>query len=271
MRVVDFGVSMLKRLAEKHTDSVTQLTYQYRMHKDICQLSNDIVYNGKLKCANDAVAKIRLALSGFPENLPGTVNQNSDAWLNHAIDPRVAVVFLDTDKIKTASCNAPTDIIHPLERSSGRQAGGSIVNDTEASIVRIAVGGLLACGMEASSIGVICPFRAQLRLLEECSSLSLWKRAGLELSTIDRYQGRDKSAIILSFVRSNNKGKVGRLLEDFRRLNVAVTRAKCKLIMIGSYSTLYTGSDILKSILKRVHSNGGTLQLPANATYCYAI
>lgn len=271
MLAVDYGVSMLKRLAEKHPDSVAQLTYQYRMHEDICQLSNDIVYEGKLKCANDSVAKRQLTLHGFPENLPCVVNQNSSAWLNQVIDPSSAVTFLDTDNIKDTLCGASTDPIHPLERSYGWLAGGSIVNDTEASIVRITVGGFIACGLEASSIGVICPFRAQLRLLEECSSLSTWKCAGLELSTIDRYQGRDKSVIILSFVRSNTKGKVGRLLEDFRRLNVAVTRAKCKLIMIGSYSTLYNGSDVLKPVLKRVKSNGRVLQLTENAIHCYAL
>jgi DNA replication ATP-dependent helicase Dna2 len=98
--VADFGVSMLKLLAEKHTDSVAQLTYQYRMHEDICQLSNDIVYKGKLKCANDSVAKRQLAMDAFPENLPGTVNENAAAWLNQVIDPCAAVVFLNTDKIK---------------------------------------------------------------------------------------------------------------------------------------------------------------------------
>lgn len=60
--------------------------------------------------------------------------------------------------------------------------------------------------------------------------------------------------IILSFVRSNVKGRVGRLLEDFRRLNVALTRAKYKLIMLGSFSTLYRGSDVLKPVLDRVRN-----------------
>ena len=126
--------------------------------------------------------------------------------------------------------------------------------------------GLLTCGLDASSIGVISPFRAQLRLLDENESIHNWVKEGLEVSTIDRFQGRDKSVIVLSFVRSNTKGKVGHLLEDFRRLNVAVTRAKYKLIMLGSYSTLYKGSDTLKLLLDRVTTDNHLIQLPSTIT-----
>jgi len=259
---VDFGVSMLKRLAEKHPDSVAQLTYQYRMHEDICQLSNDIVYKGRLKCANDSVAKRRLTLDNFPNCLPGEVDMNH--WLYRAIDPSIPVLFLNTDKIKVSSpSQAMTEeSVHSLERTAGRRAGGSIVNDTEAALVRDAVGTLVGSGVDPSSVGVICPFRAQLRLLEECSVLAPLINSGLELSTIDRYQGRDKSVIVLSFVRSNQKGNVGRLLEDFRRLNVAVTRAKCKLIMIGSFSTLYSGSEVLRPVLDRLRGSDRVQELP---------
>jgi DNA replication ATP-dependent helicase Dna2 len=257
---------MLSRLAEAHPESVSQLTYQYRMHASICKLSNDIAYNGKLKCANAFVANRKLQLIGFPENLPQASNQGRHHWLLRTLDPAQAVVFLDTDTIK---CTLPgEDMIgklFPLERSTSRQSGGgSIVNDTEALLVNSVVKGFLACGLDASDLGVICPYRAQLRLLGEIESFTLWKQAGLECSTIDRYQGRDKPVIVLSFVRSNIKGNVGRLLEDFRRLNVAVTRAKCKLIMIGSYSTLYH-SRCLQPVLDRVKKEGQVLQLPENA------
>jgi DNA replication ATP-dependent helicase Dna2 len=97
------------------------------------------------------------------------------------------------------------------------------------------------------------------------------KNDGLELSTIDRYQGRDKEAIILSFVRSNPRGKAGRLLQDIRRLNVALTRAKCKLIMIGSFSTLSLGSDALKPILEQIDARSQRFLLPDNAVQCYDI
>jgi DNA replication ATP-dependent helicase Dna2 len=104
-----------------------------------------------------------------------------------------------------------------------------------------------------------------MRLMDDFALLSKWKNDGLELSTIDRYQGRDKPVVVVSFVRSNKKGRVGRLLEDFRRLNVAITRAKCKLVMIGSFSTLMNGSDALKPVLKRIQSKGKLIELPSNA------
>jgi DNA replication ATP-dependent helicase Dna2 len=85
---------------------------------------------------------------------------------------------------------------------------------------------------------------------------------GLEISTIDRYQGRDKEVIVLSLVRSNQKGQVGRLLEDFRRLNVALTRAKCKIVIIGSFSTVYKGSTVLKPVLDSIRSSKSVLDLP---------
>jgi len=150
-----FGVSMLKRIADSHPESIAPLTYQYRMHEEICQLSNDLVYGGQLKCANDQIRRRRLDLASFPENIP---SQTSSQWLRSAVDPAWPVVFLNTDEINQ---NAKSKLY--LERTSGRTKGGSIVNDTEASLVRIVVTTLLSCGLDPPLIGVVCPFRAQVR------------------------------------------------------------------------------------------------------------
>ena len=111
----------------------------------------------------------------------------------------------------------------------------------------------------------------QLKILEDSPSIQKWKREGVELSTIDRYQGRDKLVIIISFVRSNERGKAGRLLQDIRRLNVAMTRAKRKLFMIGSFSTLTSGSRVLKSVLEGIDMRNQRYILPHNAIECYDI
>jgi DNA replication ATP-dependent helicase Dna2 len=180
-----------------------------------------------------------------------------------SVDPDFPVVFLDTDKIRL-DLSSRGEGLESLERTLRNRDGGSIVNYVEARIVQLIVEGFLSCGMEAQAVGVICPFRAQLRVMDECASLASWKSKGLEMSTIDRYQGRDKPVVVVSFVRSNEKGRVGRLLQDFRRLNVAITRAKCKLVMVGSFTTLYAGSDALKPVLNRMRNKDNVVSLSPN-------
>ena len=109
----------------------------------------------------------------------------------------------------------------------------------------------------------------QLKVLDSDPYLNFNKKAGLEISTIDRYQGRDKEAIVLSLVRSNRSGRVGRLLEDYRRLNVALSRAKSKLIILGSYTTLTEGSQVLNPILNVIKEKKWMEILPKNAIEMY--
>jgi len=83
-------------------------------------------------------------------------------------------------------------------------------------------------------MGIITPYAGQLRLIKH---LLLKRELKVEANTVDGFQGREKEVIILSFVRANPKGEIG-FLKDYRRLNVALTRAKRKLILIGCAKTL---------------------------------
>lgn len=85
--------------------------------------------------------------------------------------------------------------------------------------------------------------------------------AGVEVLTIDRCQGRDKRVLLLSFVRSNARGAVGGLLGDWQRLNVAFTRAKVLLVMVGSARTLRGGVPLLARMLEYVQSEGQLVTL----------
>lgn len=174
LQCVGYGVSLLKRLADRFPESVAQLTLQYRMHGEICRLSNDIVYKGKLHCANDEVRFRQLKLAGFPSALPSPLNghpvQSTTGWLAKVIDPSKPVVFVNTDAINCSSSqranqseNEASSAFTGLESTLGKRAGGNIVNTTEAELVRYIVHGLTACGLQESSIGVISPFRAQVR------------------------------------------------------------------------------------------------------------
>jgi len=176
---------MLKRLADKHPSSVAQLTLQYRMHGSICQLSNDIVYGGKLRCANKDVETHLLGLPGFPSAILSHASVDpASCWMTKAIDPSRPVVFLDTDRIqrrttprKPAPGENPDTFTSGLERTTGKNGKGNIVNDTEATLVRQILYALTQSGLEPTKIGVICPFRSQvsrLFLLKDtnCPSIS---------------------------------------------------------------------------------------------------
>ncbi|KFQ76937.1 DNA replication ATP-dependent helicase/nuclease DNA2, partial [Phaethon lepturus] len=91
-------------------------------------------------------------------------------------------------------------------------------------------------GCKPSDIGIISPYRHQLKMITDL--MAKLKENRVEVNTVDKYQGRDKSIIIVSFVRNSNDENLGTLLKDWRRLNVAITRAKHKLIMVGCVPSL---------------------------------
>lgn len=141
-----------------------------------------------------------------------------------AWDPERHAVFLDTKDV-------------PLREAA---AGEATRNKGEAGAVESLLRAALRAGVRAADVGVISPFRSQVALLQATiDALALGTgEKGVEVLTIDRCQGRDKPALIISFVRSNAERQAGTLLRDWRRLNVALTRARCKLIMIGDSRTL---------------------------------
>ena len=91
---------------------------------------------------------------------------------------------------------------------------------------------LVDAGVAARDIAVISPYGAQVRLLREQLDVP-----GLEIDSVDGFQGREKEAVVISLVRSNSKGEIG-FLADIRRMNVAMTRARRKLLMVGDSATL---------------------------------
>jgi len=94
---------------------------------------------------------------------------------------------------------------------------------------------LLALGVEPSGVAVISPYDAQVQRLRELLAARL--EEGLEVDTVDGFQGREKEAVVVSLVRSNDAGEVG-FLADVRRMNVAITRARKKLVVVGDGATV---------------------------------
>jgi DNA replication ATP-dependent helicase Dna2 len=104
-------------------------------------------------------------------------------------------------------------------------------------------------------------YRSQVKLLSHILSPD---HSDIEIHTADRFQGRDKEVVIISLVRSNPENYVGDLLQDWRRVNVAFTRAKSKLIIFGSRSTI-RDTKPLDEFVKLVESKGWVYRVPHEA------
>lgn len=198
-----FGVSLLERLVDLHGPDVTRrLQVQYRMHDAIMRFSAQEFYDGDLQ-ADTLVAGHLL------RDLPGV---RSDPLTETPVE------FIDT---------AGAGFDEQLEAE-----GESRFNPEEARLVTSKVRALLDLGVPAGDVSVIAPYAAQVRLLREQLPVP-----GLEIDSVDGFQGREKEAVVVSLVRSNRENEIG-FLADVRRMNVALTRARRKLLVIGDSATL---------------------------------
>ncbi|KAI7871257.1 AAA domain-containing protein [Spinellus fusiger] len=121
----------------------------------------------------------------------------------------------------------------------------------------------LAVGVYPRQLAVISGYRSQLRLANQ------YFRGveGLEVATIDKYQGRDKDCVLISLVRSNTENNAN-LLKDWKRINVAFSRAKAKLIIVGSRSTLES-SMMFKKLFDLLTKNNQVSFLSLSLSFCH--
>ncbi|KAL6038365.1 hypothetical protein STEG23_000884, partial [Scotinomys teguina] len=189
-RALGMSESLFKRL-ERNKDAVVQLTVQYRMNSKIMSLSNKLTYEGKLECGSDRVANAVIALpnlKGVRLNLELYANDSDNPWLAAVFEPGNPVCFLNTDKVP-----APEQI-----------ENGGVSNITEARLIVFLTSVFIKAGCSPSNIGIIAPYRQQLRTISDLLARS--SVGMVEVNTVDKYQGRDKSLILVSFVRSNEDG-----------------------------------------------------------------
>jgi predicted DNA helicase len=216
------GESLMERLAVGTPEAARMLTVQYRMHRAIMEFSSREFYEGRLE-ADDSVAEHRLV------ELPGVAESPLTA---------TAVEFIDTSGAGYDESQEPD--------------GESRLNEQEARFTTHKVRQMLEAGLAASQIAVIAPYAAQVRRLRE-----LFDEAGIEgveVDSVDGFQGREKEAVVVTLVRSNPEGEIG-FLGDVRRMNVALTRARRKLLVVGDGSTL-AGHPFYKDLLDYVEQIG---------------
>ncbi|XP_045414205.1 DNA-binding protein SMUBP-2 isoform X1 [Lemur catta] len=214
--------SLMERLAEAYGASVLRtLTVQYRMHQAIMQWASEAMYQGQLT-AHPSVAGHLL------RDLPGVAATEETG---------VALLLVDT-----AGCG-----LFELEEEDDQSRG----NPGEVRLVSLHVQALVDAGVQASDIAVITPYNLQVDLLRQ--SLA-HKHPELEIKSVDGFQGREKEAVILSFVRSNRKGDVGFLAED-RRINVAITRARRHVAVVCDSHTV-NNHVFLKTLVEYFTEHG---------------
>lgn len=221
---ITLETTLFDRLLALHGPSIKRmLITQYRMHEKIMTYPSTSLYDSKLIAAESA--KTRLL-----KDLPYEVEDTDDT--------REPLVFWDT---QGGEFPEKEEDDQETAGKKGRLFGGeSKSNPSEALLIKLHVTNLIDAGVRAEDIAVITPYNAQLALIRQLLKDSF---PGLELGSVDGFQGREKEAVVLSLVRSG--GEVG-FLGEKRRLNVAMTRPKRHLCVIGDSETIAKGSDFLK-------------------------
>ena len=217
------GTSMFERLIRVGGIDSCMLTVQYRMHESICSWPSREFYEEKL--VSDFSVCNRNRVEGFP-------------WPADS-----AFAFID---------------IQGEEQLSETQ---SVSNHVEARLaINIVKHLLLAGSVRAADIGVITPYDAQTILMK--LFLEEEKLADVEAANIDAFQGREKEVVVLSLVRSNREHELG-FVDDIRRVNVGLTRAKRGLVVIGDKDTLKYGYESgLTSFIRNVYERGLVIEVP---------
>ena len=217
------GRSLMERIVENHPESVTLLTMQYRMNHEIMRFSNEWFYGGAMTAAPEVRHRGILDLDTPIE------------WIDPMEGRLPGRLAVDLDAEESPSFR---------EALAGESHGRINRDEAEFSVLTlrnyIEKIGKQRFLDERIDVGLISPYRAQVQYLR-----GLIKRTPffkpfrhlISVNTVDGFQGQERDVIIISLVRSNDDGNIG-FLRDLRRMNVAMTRARMKLIIIGSVATL---------------------------------
>ena len=211
----------MERVINLYGSQVTRmLEVQYRMHDHIMNFSAQQFYDERL--VSDASVSFHL-LCDLPDVAARELTNSP-------------VLFIDT-------AGAGWD-------EECEPEGLSRMNIREAELILKYTQELVDAGLSPKQIAVIAPYAAQARFLRRQNTLQ-----DLEIDTVDGFQGREKEAVLISLVRSNPKGEVGFLAET-RRMNVALTRARRKLIVVGDSATV-GGHPFFSDLIDYVQSIDG--------------
>ena len=217
------GKTLMERIVEMHPEAVTLLKIQYRMNDEIMRFSSNYFYDGQVESAPDVKYRSILDM-----DIPMT-------WIDTSEFKKIL-----EDKEKSEEDKRTLFQEEFIGESFGR------INKAEAELTLLALQnyfnkiGKQRLLDERIDVGIISPYRAQVQLLRRM--LMKWEffkpfRRQISVNTVDGFQGQERDIIVISMVRSNDEGQIG-FLRDLRRMNVAITRARMKLIILGDRETM---------------------------------
>ncbi|TQS31744.1 hypothetical protein Golomagni_07968, partial [Golovinomyces magnicellulatus] len=215
---VTLETTLFDRLLALHGPSIKRmLTTQYRMNEKIMRFPSDELYDSKLIAADSV--KDRLL-------------KDLDYEVADTEDTNEPLVFIDTQGGDFPERNEDDDKDDP-KKGKASLYGESKSNEMEASLVKQHVSQLVEAGVRPEDIAVVTPYNAQLGVLAPLKE----KFSGIELGSVDGFQGREKEAVIVSLVRSNAEGEVG-FLGEKRRLNGTLCDGLCRFMQVSFPPTM---------------------------------
>ncbi|XP_026669989.1 DNA replication ATP-dependent helicase/nuclease DNA2 [Ceratina calcarata] len=239
--------SLFSRLDNEN--NTVELNLQYRMNRRIMHVANKFTYRDMLKSGDVATADACISTQQ-------SILKREKEWTRKALSPLISesVILINTGR--TCNLKKPSEMADRFSDSED-----TCSNVWEAAIAAKLVQTLLMMGISIQNIGIITPYRAQVDLLGRVI------RQAVEINTVDQYQGRDKDIIIYSCVKSLLDSDIieedNEILGDRRRLTVAITRAKKKLIIIADKHTTsrYSTFDDLYKIINETDDGRNVINL----------
>ena len=231
------GKTLMERIAENKPEVVTLLKIQYRMNEDIMRFSSDWFYGGQVESAPQI--KYRSILDfDHPITWIDTSNEENQITIEGEDAPEDSA---STSSSSTANQNSDLNF---KEQFVGESFGRINKAEAELTLLTLAeyftkIGKQRVLG-DSIDVGIISPYRAQVQYLKKLiKKYEFFKpyRRLISVNTVDGFQGQERDVILISLVRSNDEGQIG-FLKDLRRMNVAMTRARMKLIILGNKDTM---------------------------------
>lgn len=232
------GKTLMERIAENKPEVVTLLKIQYRMNDEIMRFSSNWFYGGKVESAPQI--KYRSVLDyDHPITWIDTSNEENQITIEGEDTPEDSAST--SSSVSAANQNSDLNF---KEQFVGESFGR--INKAEAELTLLTLAeyftkiGKQRVLEERIDVGIISPYRAQVQYLKKLiKKYEFFKpyRRLISVNTVDGFQGQERDVILISLVRSNDEGQIG-FLKDLRRMNVAMTRARMKLIILGNKDTM---------------------------------